>query len=137
MTQINAYLTFNGQCREAMSFYQQCLGGELSFQSIGDTPLGQQCSEGMKHHIMHSELRTKSWLIMATDMVGPGEFVKGTNFSLSLNCSSEKEIDTYFEKLSEGGKVIDPLGMKPWGAKFGVVADKFGVAWMLNWAVGV
>lgn len=133
MTQINPYLTFNGKCREAMSFYKECLGGELTFQTIEGTPAEQQCPEGMKHHIMHATLSNGKWIVMATDIVGPGGFIVGTNISLSVNCSSQEEIDRYFENLLVGGKVIDPLAEKFWGARFGVLADKYGVVWMLNY----
>ena len=70
---------------------------------------------------------------MGSDMVGPDGFTQGTNIALSLNCSSEEEINTFFSKLSEGGKVIDPLKLQFWGALFGVFNDKFGIRWMLNY----
>jgi len=70
---------------------------------------------------------------MGTDCVAPGGFNQGNNIALSLNCSSEEEINTFFSKLSEGGKIIDPLKQQFWGAMFGVFDDKFGIRWMLNY----
>jgi PhnB protein len=134
MTQINAYLGFNGACAEAMTFYQECLGGELTLQKFEDTPMGSQCPEGMKNQIMHASLTKNGLILMATDMNAPGEeFIKGNNIALSLSCSSEPEINDFFKKLSNGGKIVDPLKIQFWGALFGVLKDKFGIIWMLNY----
>ena len=133
MTQINAYLGFNGQCREAMNFYKDCLDAELTMQSVSETPMAAQCPESMKDHIMHAELKKNSLLLMATDMVPVGEeVIRGNNFALSLSCSSEEEIHHFFDKLSAGGKIIEPVKQQFWGALFGVFTDKFGIRWMLN-----
>jgi PhnB protein len=133
MTQINAYLNFNGNCREAMSFYQECLGGELSLQPVEGTPMESQCPAAMKHHILHSSLAKNGLLLMGSDMTGPEGYVKGNTMSLSLSCSSEDEINTFFTNLSEGGQVIHPLVEQFWGAIFGVLTDKYGVRWMFNY----
>ena len=70
---------------------------------------------------------------MGSDMNAPGGYVKGNNISLSLICSSDDEINSFFKNLSAGGKIIDPLGVKFWGAVFGVLDDKYGIRWMLNY----
>ncbi len=133
MTQINAYVGFNGQCREAMTFYKECLGGELTLQTIAETPVAAQCAEGMQNSIMHSSLTKGNLLLMGSDMTGPDGYNQGNNIALSLNCSSEEEINTFFSKLAEGGKIIDPLKVQFWGAIFGVLTDKFGINWMFNY----
>lgn len=133
MTQINAYLGFNGQCRDAMNFYKECLDAKLTMQSVSETPLSAQCPESMQDHIMHAELKKNGLLLMATDMVPAGEeVVIGNNFALSLSCSSEEEIHHFFDSLSAGGKIIEPVKQQFWGALFGVFTDKFGIRWMLN-----
>jgi len=132
MTNINAYIGFNGECRKAMEFYKECLGGELFFQPVGSSPMAGQCPSDMQDHILHSSLTNGSLVLMATDVVGPQGYIKGTNISLSLNCSSEEEINTFFTKLSAGGKVLDPLKEQFWGAIFGALTDQFGINWMLN-----
>jgi PhnB protein len=134
MTQINAYVGFNGKCREAMTFYKECLGGELSLQTFGGSPMEAQCPAGMKDQILHSSLTKGQLLLMGSDMVGPDGYIKGNDIALSVNCSSEEEINTFFSKLAEGGKIIDPLKVQFWGAIFGVVKDKFGITWMFNYA---
>lgn len=134
MTQINAYLSFNGNCREAMNFYEECLGAELTLQTIGGSPMEAQCPSAMKDQILHSSLmRNGTLLLMASDMIGPGGLNPGNNIALSLNCSSEEEINSFFSKLSEGGKIIDPLKVQFWGALFGVLNDRFGIRWLLNY----
>ena len=132
MTQINSYLTFNGNCSEAMTFYQGCLGGELFFQTIGESPMADKMPAQMKHCILHSTLTNGGIVIMATDCVRPEGLIKGNAVSLCLNCSSEDEIRTCYEKLSAGGKANHPLENTFWGATFGDLTDKYGNYWLLN-----
>ena len=132
MTQINSYLTFNGNCREAMTFYQECLGGKLSFQTIGESPLSDKMPKQMKDCILHATLTKNSLILMASDMVSKSGLVKGNAVSLSLNCSSEEEIKNYYTKLSNGGKQNHPIEDSFWGALFGDLTDKFGNHWILN-----
>lgn len=133
MTQINAYLNFNGNCREAMQFYRTCLGGELFMQSIKDTPMEAQCPAGRENDIMHASLTGDGFVLMASDMIGPQGFRPGNNFSLSINCQSEEQLRSLFDKLSEGGQVFMPVGVQFWGAIFGALSDRFGTQWMLNY----
>ena len=77
MTQIYAYIGFNGKCREAMTFYQQCLGGDLMFQPIGGSPIESEFRAGLEDQILHCSLTKDSLLLMATDCVGPGRIRQG------------------------------------------------------------
>jgi PhnB protein len=133
MAQINAYLNFNGDCREAMIFYKNCLGGELTIQTVEGSPIEHQCPLSMKHHVLHASLLKGNLVLMASDMIEPEGFIKGNTIALSLNCSSEKEIKTFFSRLASGGKVTHPLEKQFWGATFGVLTDKYGIKWMLNY----
>lgn len=134
MTQINAYLNFEGNCREVMSFYKECLDAELNMQTIEGSPIAAQCPAAMKDQILHASLTKDGLILMGSDMQEPGgNFVKGNNIALSLNCSSTEEINTFFTKLSEGGKVSHALTEQFWGATFGVLTDKFGIRWLLNY----
>jgi PhnB protein len=134
MTQINAYLNFNGNCREAMNFYKECLGGELTLQTVEGTPMDAKCPPAMKNQVLHSTLiKNGTVLLMGSDMNGPEGFTRGTNVSLSVNCSSEEEINEFFSKLSASGKTLEPLKEQFWGAIFGALTDKFGVRWMFNY----
>jgi PhnB protein len=132
MVQINSYLTFKGNCREAMTFYKNCLGGELHFQTLGESPLGEQMQPKMKACILHATLTNGNLILMGSDMVTPTGLIKGNAVSLSLNCSSEKEIKSVYKKLSTGGQATYPLEDTFWGALFGGLTDKFGNNWLLN-----
>jgi len=133
MTQIIAYLTFNGTCKQAMTFYKECLGGELRMQTVGETPAASQFPPEAKSMIMHAALTNDSIALMASDMIMSNPIVQGNTVSLMLNCSSEEEIRKLFSKLSAGGKVGHPLKEEFWGSIFGDFTDKFGMRWMLNW----
>lgn len=132
MIQANPYLTFDGNCRDVMTFYQDCFGGELTLQTIAETPIADQCPAGMQDQIMHSMLANDDFLLMATDMTQADEFIAGNDMAISLNFDNEEEINRCFSTLSGKGAIIDPLEEKSWGALFGVVQDKFGKVWMLN-----
>jgi len=131
MTQINAYLNFNGKCREAMSFYQQCLGGELVMQKISESPMAARVPSEMGAKILHSSLTKDSIVLMASDMM-ENNLKSGNSISLCLNCSSDEEINSFFNSLSKDGKIVEPLHQSFWGATFGSLTDKFGITWIFN-----
>lgn len=133
MAQINSYLTFNGNCREAMTFYKECLGGELSFQTIGESPLSEKMSAKMKRCIVHATLKNDKLVLIGSDMVCEKGLLKGNAISMMLNCSSEKEIKISYKKLSQGGEKTHPLEETFWGAVFGGLTDKYGNHWLLNY----
>jgi PhnB protein len=135
MPQIQNYLTFGGNAREAMNFYKECFNGDLNIMTVGESPIASQCPTGMQDQVMHSTLmKDGNSLLMASDMVMQGkELMQGNNFALSVNCNSEEEINSLFKKLGNGGTVIDPLKEQFWGAIFGVLNDKFGIRWMFNY----
>ena len=130
MTQINAYLTFNGNCREAMNFYKDCFGGELTIRAIEGSPMEDQFSNNVKDMILHASLTKDSLVILGSDLAGPDGVVNGNSISLSLNCSSEKEIKTLFTRLSSDGHVVHPLHHF-FAGTMGTLTDKFGKDWLL------
>ncbi len=133
MTEISAYLRFDGNCREAMTFYKECLGGELTMQSVGEMPGAGEIPEEQSRRIIHATLRKGGMVLMGSDMGADGERVQGNTTALTLNCSSADEIKSFFESLSEGGKATHPLKVEFWGGTFGVLVDKYGVEWLLNY----
>lgn len=133
MTQINSYLTFNGNCREAMTFYKECLGGELVLQTIGESPMADKMPVKMKESILHSTLTKDNLVLMGSDMCDENGLIKGNSVSLMLNCSSEEEIKACYANLSKGGEATHPLEQTFWGALFGDLTDKFGNHWLLNY----
>ncbi len=130
---VTPYLTFNGNCREAMTFYKNCVGGELVFQTIGESPLSEKMPKKMKDCILHSSLTNGSLLLMGSDMVSENGLIKGNAVSLSLNCNSEKEIRNIYKKLCAGGVATHSLEDTFWGALFGGLIDKYGNHWLLNY----
>ncbi|MFP5081706.1 VOC family protein [Pedobacter sp. JCM 36344] len=132
MKQINSYLLFHGNCREAMTFYKECLGGELEFQTIGESPMAGQMPQEMKACILHSTLTNQGFVIMGSDMTPETGLVKGNAVSLMLNYNSEEDIRMSFDKLSDGGTIKHQLENTFWGALFGDLTDKFGNNWILN-----
>ncbi len=132
MKQMIGYLTFNGNCREAMSFYQSCWGGKLMIQTVGESPMADKIPPQMKDYILHATLSMGNWSLMASDMVNEQGLVKGNAVSLLLDCSSEAEIKSIYAQLSEGGQAVHPLEDTFWGALFGDLKDKFGNNWLLH-----
>ncbi|MGB4843253.1 MAG: VOC family protein [Ferruginibacter sp.] len=132
MTQINSYLTFGGNCRQAMHFYKDCLGGELNLQTIGESPLADKMPQQMKDCVLHATLTKDALVLMGSDMVAQTGLMKGNAVSLMLNCSSEEEIKNCFKKLSAGGKIDHPIEVSFWGALFGDLTDKYGNHWLLH-----
>ena len=130
--QINSYLTFNGNCSEAMTFYRDCIDGELDLQTIGESPMADKLPSQMKQNILHAILTKGEVIIMASDMVGEKGLIKGNSVSLMLNCNSEDEIKTLYARLSAEGEATHPLENTFWGALFGGLTDKFGNHWLLH-----
>jgi PhnB protein len=133
MAQICPYIWFNGNCKEAMTYYKECLGGELFLQTIGGSPVEEHLPPEAKDKILHSTLTKGEFLLQASDMAGHSGYNPGNNFGLSVNCSSEEEISTFYNNLAAGGEILDPLKTQFWGAIFGVLKDKFGMSWMFNY----
>jgi PhnB protein len=130
MPTLNPYLTFNGNCREAMNFYKECLGGELTVTVVGDSPVASQVPPDMKDLLLHSSLKTAELELMGTDMQ-PERLNEGNDVHLCLVCKTEGETKSLFEKLSAGGKVNQPLHEMFFGM-IGTLTDKFGKRWILE-----
>jgi PhnB protein len=130
---LNAYLTFRDNAREAMEFYHSIFGGKLVMQTFKDGHISPDPSEDDK--IMHAMLTADNGIVfMASDTSSSmdGEYCVGTHMSMSLHGDNEAELAGYYEKLLKGGTVQMPLEEAPWGDRFGMLTDKFGIAWMVN-----
>lgn len=136
MTTLTPWIFFNGQCREAMHFYQSIFGGELQMDTYGDGPPDAHTNQKanspeFKDKIMHSRLMS-SFHLMACDHPDWEEAHVKDTFSLSVEGQDEALLTNAFEKLSEGGTVTSPLQKMFWGATFGMVNDRYGVQWMIS-----
>lgn len=132
MKSIDAYVFFENECREAMTFYQQCLGGELQFNTIGGSVAADHMPPEKHDLIMHASLTHGGVVLLAADNCMGGPLVKGKNMSLMLNCSSEEEVHDLYAKLSAGGQANHTPRVEFWGDVFGMLTDKFGVDWMIS-----
>lgn len=131
---IEPYLMFGGRCEEALEFYKTALGAQvervMKFSESPEPMPPGTLPPGFEHKIMHSSFKVGQARIMASDGCGPGSKFEG--FSLSIPVKTEADADRVFAALSAGGKVTMPLTRTFWSPKFGMLTDKFGVAWMVN-----
>jgi PhnB protein len=114
-----------------MLFYKYCLGGEIVFQTVGESPQSEHMPKKMKNCILHSTLTCGSLVLMGTDIVPGTELIQGNSVSLSLYCNSPKETQKIYKKLSAGGESTHPLAFTFWGDLFGGLTDKYGNHWLL------
>jgi PhnB protein len=128
---LNPYLNFRDNAREAMTFYQSVLGGELTVSTFADFQASEDPTERDK--IMHSQLETPDGLVlMGADTPAGMEYRPQAGVSVSLSGDDEARLRGYWERLSEGGAVTMPFEKAPWGATFGMCVDRFGTSWMVN-----
>jgi PhnB protein len=133
MEPIIPYLNFNGDAAEALNFYAAAFDGKIAFQqTFGDSPMAAEIPAEAKNKIMHATFQAGDLTLMVSDCM-PGQEVKpGSNTSLSLNFSSVDAIEKTFAALSAGATITMPLQDTFWGARFGMLTDRFGINWMFN-----
>lgn len=134
---LSTYLTFDGQAREAFTFYQQVLGGTLEMMTFAQAPEAEQFPAEHRERIMHVCLTLDDYRLMASDTMpgmdcgsGTYEGIKGC--SISLHPESVAEGERLFAGLSAGGQVVMPMEKTFWAERFGMFTDRFGVSWMVN-----
>lgn len=130
---ITPYLFFGGRCEEALAFYGKALGATVDVvmrfdQSPDPVPAGM-LAPGFETKVMHSSFRVGGNTILASDGCDPGSGFHG--FSLALSVDTEAEADKAFHALADGGKVTMPLTKTFWSPRYGMVTDRFGIAWMV------
>jgi PhnB protein len=127
---LNPYISFSGNARQAMEFYQGVFGGTLTLTTFSE--FGGQDAE-IADKIMHGLLVTASGFRLMGSDIPPGmEYRPGTNIAVSLSGDDADELRGYWEKLSDGGTVSVPLEKQMWGDEFGACEDRFGISWMVN-----
>lgn len=135
---INTYLTFNGNCEEAFNFYKSVFGGEFrAIQRFKDTPpsANMPMNPVEAERIMHVALPiSRETILMGSDTSeAHGPVTVGDNFSISVDTTSQEEAERFFNGLSAGGRITMPLNKTFWGAFFGMLVDKFGIHWLINY----
>lgn len=125
------YLVFNGNCEEAMNFYATCFEGEITaLNRFGDSPM--EIPANYKNKIMFSEMVFENNRIQACDQTPDKTLQTGNDFMLSISVVEVFVLDRVFNRLAEGGTVTMPLQDTFWGARFGMITDKFGIKWMFS-----
>jgi PhnB protein len=125
------YLNFDGAAREAMTFYQQCVGGELAVTTFGDAD--PTAPAEMSDRVLNARLEAGAFGVMASDTpVYGAPFVRGNNVHLNVECASDAAVDALYAALAENGQATVPPHDAFWGARFGMLTDRYGVQWMLN-----
>lgn len=130
-TQLNPYINFKDNAREAFTFYQSVLGGELDMHTFGD--YGVESDPSCIDNIMHAKLTLDSGeAITGADTPSGMEFRQPWGFSIMLSGDNAEELRRQFAGLAEDGTIGMPLSKQIWGDEFGMCNDKFGVSWMVN-----
>jgi PhnB protein len=131
MKTFNPYINFSGHCQDALAFYETTLNGKVVMrQTFGQAP--QAVSGVNPAHIMHAEFKAEGIYFMATDGLDPTAATVSHKITLNIGFDNADEQLTVFNALSEEGEISMPLNETFWGARFGIVKDKFGISWMLN-----
>jgi PhnB protein len=127
------YLTFHGDCADALAFYAECLGGKVVFSMpFAGSPADSQVPAGWKHKILHARLEARGRVLMASDCP-PGQPVTGHHgFALSVPARDVEDGRRLFDALGAGGQVTMPYAPTFWSPGFGMLVDRFGVPWMVN-----
>jgi PhnB protein len=128
-SRLNPYISFAGNARQAMEFYRDVFGGELTLNTFGEMGGGTDAPD----NIMHAQLETpRGYTLMASDGApGADQPKPGSNFSVSLS-GDDADLREYWDKLADGATVTVPLEKQMWGDEFGALVDRFGISWMVN-----
>ncbi len=130
--ELSPYLTFNGDCAEALKFYQQTFGAEVVLAlPYGGSPMAEHVPAEWGDKLMHARIVIGGRQVMASDSM-PGRYQPPAGLSLSLEFPDEREADRVFAALADGGAVHMPIQETFWAKRFGVVTDRFGTPWMVD-----
>lgn len=132
---VQAYINFNGNCRQAVEFYTEVFGSEkLKILLYGDVPPNENfpLSEETKNLVMHTMLNIKGSYVMFSDVPSGMPFTVGDNISLVVSSQDIEEVKSMFSKLKEGGNIKMELQETFWSKSYGFVVDKFGIGWQLS-----
>ena len=126
------FLSFNGNCREAMSFYQSCFGGELKLKSLGDSPDAGLMPEDMKELILHASLVSQHVQLFASDLGAEEGLYAGNRISLLFNTSHNLELLSAFKKLSEDAEITNPVSGDTLNGEWATLTDRYRVQWIFS-----
>ncbi|HVU45530.1 MAG TPA: VOC family protein [Terracidiphilus sp.] len=132
MTALTPYLLFDGNCKQAMQFYQVCFGGELTTMQVKDSPAKDYMPTSFGEKILNARLKSGNIEFSASDWLRPDRMrIQGNTVCFYLSSASFEELSALFDRLSDGGEVTDPLKEMFFGT-YGALNDRFGVRWMFH-----
>jgi PhnB protein len=126
-----AYLTFAGNCREAMTFYRDCLGGTVTFVTLNQSPMAEHLPAAQGKYILLAQLKHPQLRLMATDIAPDEGLVQGNVVALYLHCASLRQMEKLYAALSQKGEETAPVHQTFFGEWFANLTDQFGVRWIL------
>lgn len=130
--QLNPYLSFNGQCEAAFTYYAQVLGGtNVAMATYGDSPMADEVSSDWRNKIMHARLVVGDKVLMGSDNP-PGHPSETKGFCVALGIDDPAEAERIFNALADNGQVQMPIQETFWAIRFGMLVDRFGIPWMVN-----
>lgn len=130
-SKLNPYINFKDKARQAMEFYHSVFGGTLNVMTFAQG--GMPVQPGEQDLVMHAQLDAPNgFTLMGSDAPSHIEFRPGNTMSISLSGEDEAELKGYWDGLSDGATITQPLVAAPWGDQFGMLTDRFGTAWMVN-----
>ena len=129
---LNPYLHFNGNCKDAFEFYQTVFGAKkLMMMTFGDAPPSANHDPAMARKIIHARIQVGDTLLMGSD-APPERFHKPQGFTVNVSCDKAEEADRIFAALAAGGKIDMPIQKTFWAERFGMLTDKYAIPWMVN-----
>jgi PhnB protein len=132
MPKFETYVFFNGNCAEAMKYYEKTLGGKLDLMKAKDSPAAGHTPPGTENQILHSRLDSDGGVLMASDWMDEKPYPGMGGFGISVFYPKVEDAKRVHDTFSKGGKVNMPLGKTFWVESFGMVTDRYGTLWMIS-----
>jgi len=130
--QLSPHLHFNSECEAAFKFYEQCLGGQITFMMAYEgSPMADQVPAAWRNKILHATLKMGDEVLTGAD-ARPEHYQKPQGFSVTLGLKDPAEAERIFHALAENGTVHMPIQKTFWAVRFGMLVDQFGTPWMIN-----
>jgi PhnB protein len=131
--QINPYLIYNGNCEDAFNFYAKVFGTKLNdIHRYANSPMEGDVPAEFRNRVMHTSMNIANIVLMASDSPPEQGFAPMQGASLSISVDTAEEAERVFAALAEGGKVTMPIASTFWALRFGMLTDRYGIAWMVN-----
>jgi PhnB protein len=130
--ELNAYLVFNGKCREAFTFYERCFGGKIeAIMTVGESPMAEQAPPDQRNNVIHARMVVDGKVLMGSDAPA-AMYEQPKGFSVTITVDDPGRAERLFNELAQGGSIRMPLQQTFWSPRFGMLVDRFGIPWMIS-----